>query len=38
MEVIVKLSHPSILDGKSLPLLGTSGYDSKQNETSLMYG
>lgn len=32
MEVIVKLSHPSFQDGKCLPLLGTSGYDSKQNE------
>lgn len=37
MEVMVKLSHPSFQDGKSLPLLGTSGYDYKQNETSLMY-
>lgn len=37
MEV-VKLSHPFFLDGKSLPLLGTSVCDSEQNETSLMYG
>lgn len=38
MEVMVKLSNHSFQDGKSLPLLGTSGYGSKQNETSLMDG
>lgn len=38
MEVVVKLSHPFFLDGKSLPFLGTSVCGSKQNETSFMYG
>lgn len=38
MEGVVKLSHPFFLDSESPSLLGTSICDSKQNETSLMYG
>ena len=37
MEAVVNLSHPFFLYGKSMPLLGTSVCDSKQNET-LRYG